>query len=368
MNSISPATASTQGNSIVTITGSGFQGIELDVYFGSKKCTSLEIVAHNKVTCIVPAHLGVLAAQMRWWITDSEHKNEVECEGSCEITFEMKSTPEIKKLSPDEMSSSNTEFTINGNKFGDDLDAVTVTFGTYDCPVSTCTETLIKCNMPYLPLGKHQINVHIAGFGNALNQDSLTATSIMNFNGITPLIYSPYGDGEMQISVYGLDISEMVYLYFGNEYQDESAPLTEEAVEFKIPSKAEVNGIGNPKISWSSYEIDLTDFSYDSEDSPAVTPVISSVSKTLVDDQGYQSYNLIISGSNLASAVFNVKKNCAVTSATDTLVECKLGFHPAGSWELVSTVDKVGNSKPYDLEISLDTDLSLSHSTGEYSF
>jgi hypothetical protein len=78
---------------------------------------------------------------------------------NCTFTTSSSYTPTITAVSPNTVSDSNTEITIDGQNFGIDSSNITVRIGDQNCLVSSVLDTQLNCTINGLSVGDQPVVV-----------------------------------------------------------------------------------------------------------------------------------------------------------------------------------------------------------------
>lgn len=172
ISSIAPGSGSIHGGTVVQIDGNGFKD-DVTVTIDGSVC-SITMVTLSMVKCTSPAHSAadVPVVVMSNGITYPTQT----------FSYTVANTPEITSISPTSVENGQTIY-INGNGFLTPASKNTVTVGSVDCPVVTATSTGIQCTAPAVPLGTHNVVVHVDGKGLSNNDKTIMySISISSIN------------------------------------------------------------------------------------------------------------------------------------------------------------------------------------------
>ncbi|XP_006825958.1 fibrocystin-L-like [Saccoglossus kowalevskii] len=166
IDSVTPDSGSLAGGARVTIQGSGFSS-DAAVVVGLP--CEVESVAYNEIVCITSPNIrGVFDVSIMIGSTTSE------CLGLCLFEFSNAMTPIVSTISPTDIFGASTSLTITGTGFGNGV--VTVTVGEHDCSVQSITDIEISCDIGYVPVGEHQVEVNRADQGSFGGSCTLVVT------------------------------------------------------------------------------------------------------------------------------------------------------------------------------------------------
>ncbi|XP_071828580.1 fibrocystin-L-like isoform X3 [Apostichopus japonicus] len=357
VDSISHNGGSTAGGLAVTVTGTGFSSLLLggvEVAVGSAACSVMDY-NYTTIVCVTGALVaGNYAVTVRI--------NSISADVNPSISFEYSEdlTATVESVSPSSFDGPLTNLTITGADFPSTLEDVTVTIGGVDCSLTHLEETIILCDVPYVPVGTHSIIVNIADQGDAqLNGSSTDIDSNAALYNVTPSIGSRRGGQLITIDGNGFDVDDTVVLIGGADCDIQSINISH--IQCYTPA-----------IATGTYDLDLTSSgilynTLDYQTSWSVTPIINSVTPS----EGATGDTITIGGlrfsdnaDDLDVAIDGVI--CTVTSASETSVECSLGEHSAGNYKIEMYKDNIGFAANPDVYFNYS--LTVSASAAECGF
>jgi hypothetical protein len=172
--SISPTEGSTNGGTIIEITGNGFgDGTTVTIDENTCEITSVTL---SSVKCKSPAHAAeadVIMVVMSSAITYQPQQT---------FDYAIDATPQITSTT---FPSQTGTIHINGNGFSSDISKNTVTVGSADCSIISSVATSIQCTAPDLLVGPHAVVVHVEGKG--LSNNDKTVTYVLSLTSINPV-------------------------------------------------------------------------------------------------------------------------------------------------------------------------------------
>jgi len=156
-----------QGGTSIKINGDGFNAATTNVQFGDS-------FNYNKLNSDISFDRIIIQSNA---LTDGvyllnvlvNNQNSLCSLDNCSFTASSSYTPSISTVSPNNVTDSNTEVTIDGQNFGTDLTKVSVKIGDDNCYVSNVTDTQLKCNLDGLSVGDQTIVV-TTGIYNLINK------------------------------------------------------------------------------------------------------------------------------------------------------------------------------------------------------
>ncbi|XP_077870118.1 fibrocystin-L-like [Saccoglossus kowalevskii] len=217
IDSVTPDSGSIAGGARVTIQGSGFSS---DAAVVGIPC-EVESVAYNEIVCITSPNLGgVFNVSIIIGSTTSE------CLGLCLYEFSNATTPVVSTINPTDIFGASTSLTITGMGFGNGV--VTVTVGEHDCSVQSLTDIEISCDIGYVPVGEHQVEVNRADQGSSvLELGTETITSIPVIDSISPSSGSINGGSLVTVTGSGFHVDDTLVDIDGTECSIQSIIISE---------------------------------------------------------------------------------------------------------------------------------------------
>lgn len=351
VDSISHNGGSTAGGLAVTVTGTGFSSLLLggvEVAVGSAACSVMDY-NYTTIVCVTGALVaGNYSVTVRI--------NSISADVNPSISFEYSEdlTATVESVSPSSFDGPLSNLTITGADFPSTLEDVTVTIGGVDCSLTHLEETIILCDVPYVPVGTHSVIVNIADQGDAqLNGASTDIDSNAALYNVTPSIGSRRGGQLITIDGNGFDVDDTVVLIGGADCDIQSINISH--IQCYTPA-----------IATGTYDLDLTSSgilynTLDYQTSWSVTPIINSVTPS----EGATGDTITIGGlrfsdnaDDLDVAIDGVI--CTVTSASETSVECSLGEHSAGNYKIEMYKDNIGFAANPDVYFNYSLTVSAS--------
>ncbi|XP_070541075.1 fibrocystin-L-like [Ptychodera flava] len=347
IDSIWPTTGSVAGGTRMIISGDGFSADsvdDVDVVIGSNTVCDVASVNYTEIECITRPHAA-------WSDVVSLSINSAvsTCLGSYTYSYSNAASPVVSTISPTSISGASTTVTISGSGFSTTVENITVTFGSDDCSVQTLADDEITCDVGYVPVGDHAVVVNRADQGDAiLSNGTVTSEAVIDsvspssgsINGGTVLTITGSGfhedDTSVDIDGSDCDITSLTI----SEIVCTTAAHSAEAVDLTVTS-------GSIAYSAESYTY-----------SNAQTPTVSSVSP----GQGTSGDTITIGGTGFSGTTSDVEVtidgvSCSVTSSSTTSIQCDVGVHSAGTFDVVVYIDSKGlatssSTFEYQLEIS----------------
>ncbi|XP_050416785.2 fibrocystin-L [Patella vulgata] len=357
VSSISPASGSTAGGTILTLTGSGFQGttsdvsVNIDIY----PC-QIQSLTYTQIICSTPP-LSAGKVEVSVIISVGGQQFTAEC-ASCSYTYDAAASPTVSAVSPTTVSGSTTSLTVTGTLFGTTTADARVVIGGEECVVSTVTATQIDCAVGGVKTGTHPLEVYIAGKGRAVT--SVTIDSPATISSLDPVQGSINGGLLLKINGNGFSPINTTVSIDGSD-----CPVMNVTFSLVVCSTP-AHAVGSTNVIVTSETVSYTSqtFTYASGASPAVT----SINPT----QGTATNTLTITGTGFSSTmednsvtINNVP--CVVTAASTTSIACTLGDVSSGAYPVVVNVAGFGfsdSNTQFTYEMTFST---ISPSTGSSS-
>eukprot|EP00361_Fabrea_salina_P003869 CAMPEP_0202427040 /NCGR_PEP_ID=MMETSP1345-20130828/1320_1 /ASSEMBLY_ACC=CAM_ASM_000843 /TAXON_ID=342563 /ORGANISM="Fabrea Fabrea salina" /LENGTH=3382 /DNA_ID=CAMNT_0049037631 /DNA_START=76 /DNA_END=10221 /DNA_ORIENTATION=+ len=190
ITSVSPAVGSTNGGTLLTITGSSFSQSKdsVSVTIGGAVCELLS-VSLSELQCLTSPKSG--NNELTLTINSKQAT-------SSDFAYDASATPQITSVSPEEASTfAKTEVTIAGSGFGTDTSKVAVKLGDLICYVTSASETEVKCNLNGGNGGDYDLEVTVEGKGKVVHSSKFTL--LFEISSVSPSSGSIYGSTELTI-------------------------------------------------------------------------------------------------------------------------------------------------------------------------
>ena len=336
---VSPSSGSQAGGTLVTITGDGFSDTISDnvVQIGSTEC---DVVNSTFDTIVCKTRASVEQA-VEVVITVRDKESECVADSTdCDYTFALDRTPVVTLVSPANIENPQTEFRLQVSGLPPRAADVTVAVGNEVCSVTEVSPEVVKCVLPGVVFGSHQIVIHVAGKGNAEFNVSGIVESEPLVSTVSPsqsskhggLIITIEGNGfnptpGKTIVTIGSEICEIITVSYGLiECVTPPHPLSSAVVIQVTVDSGEVSR--RRRNAGGVFPIINIAFTQ------AATPVVTSISAAT----GIGGDVLTIFGSGLDPTTQDEVEvqigdvPCAVTSSEDNNVVCTLAPHAAGSY------------------------------------
>ncbi|XP_053415184.1 fibrocystin-L isoform X2 [Nycticebus coucang] len=198
---IQPDSGSLAGGTLLTLSGFGFNENSV-VLVGNETCNVIEGDL-NRITCRTPRRTEGTA-------DISVITNGFQATAKDAFTYNCLQTPVITDFSPKVRTIlGEVNLTIKGYNFGNELTPDMVVYaGGKTCHILHWNFTDIRCLLPKLPPGKHDIYVEVRNWGFASTRDKLSASIryVLEVTSMSPQRGSLYGGTEITIMGFGFSM------------------------------------------------------------------------------------------------------------------------------------------------------------------
>ncbi|XP_071488092.1 fibrocystin-L-like [Diadema antillarum] len=358
IDSVSDDGGSLQGGLTLELTGDGFAPASpsnIGVYVGSSVC-NIQFYNYTYIACITPSSASYSTATVRvqidslWavWATNNT------------FSYREEETPVVMTWSPGTVTGASTSMTFSGSNLTDSSSDVTIYVGGERCSVTSASLSQIDCDVGFVPVGTRFVTVNIAGKGYAqFFHGNDTVTSLADISAVTPAVGSTEGGQVVNITGNGFVVGSTLVTIDGDDCVIQSISLSE------------ISCI-TPANSAGSYDLVVTSDgeTYSTQSyvySSSSTPTITSVSPS----SGETGDSITISGSAFSNDTADVSVTidgveCTVTSASTSTVQCNVGAHSAGIFDVEMYVDGLGIGDSDETFEYVLTVSSISPSAGSF--
>ena len=350
VSSVSPAEGSTEGGTMVTITGSGFSDVSSTVVgMGTAACGVLS-VNYTQITCITTSSLSPGSADLQVVMAVNGGSVLAICEGACVFDFSTSQTPTVTSYSPTSVTAASSVFTVTGTGLGSLAGDITVTIGHTDCDIQSATDTEVTCNVGTPLVGTQPISIRHENRGYA-KQTTPSVTVAATITSLAPSSGSTAGGTLLTITGLGFQSGDTTVTVGDNICSIET--VTRTSVLCITPGGGA--GVASVSVISNSVTYPSQQYTYDTSLTPtvsSVTPQSASPGDTItVTGTGY--------GTDSDSVIVSVGDTvCVVSSATDSSLTCVLGQHSAGTFDLSVNITPKGTASgnvQVTYEISVDS-------------
>jgi hypothetical protein len=263
IESIEPLGGPLAGGTTVTINGSGFSTVE-QIYFGSDKCTDLNIASDTSVTCLTPAKNSSVVVNV---LVEGKANKSDTLSGA----FAYQPAPTVTSISPlFGIVAGNQEITINGTGF---LEGASVALGPILCKdVIVDSPIKIRCTTPASIAGTKALSVR--------NYDGQKSSSIVFTYSPVPIVtsVSPSSGalaGNTNVTLYGVGFEATSQVSFGSSSCTDFTRLSGSVATCKTPAN-----LGGGEVNVSILNTDGQTSSTISAYTYQAAPTITSLDKT----------------------------------------------------------------------------------------
>lgn len=358
IDSVSDSDGSIMGGLTLVIQGDSFapsSPSNIGVYIGSLSC-DITFYNYTYIECTTPSTSWYGAQSLRVQV------NSLWAVGGSTFTYSEAQTPNISSWMPETVSGSGTTgMTFTGSQLSSTADDISITIGGKACSITAAGESEIECDVEAVPVGTRDVLINIAGKGLAqFFYGNDTVQSEANIFSVSPSDGSTQGGQSVNIS--------------GNGFVDGATAVTIDGSSCVIQSisLSEIQCI-TPANSAGTYDLVVVSdgVTYDAEDyvySSSSTPTVTSITP----GSGETGTSITISGSAFSDTDSDISVtidgvDCSITSASSSEVECDVGAHSAGVFDVMIHVDGLGNAdndETFEYELTVS---STSPSTGNCS-
>ncbi|CAF0710276.1 unnamed protein product [Brachionus calyciflorus] len=317
LTSINPVSGSVNGGTKVTISGNGFSNYTA-VRIGNSVC-EIEKIKINEIVCLTTSHLAQNSVPI-----EIRNGNLTYPSNAVTFSYSDAQTPVITLINPLFENSLNSELTITGSGFSNNLNDVHVSIGSSLCNVTSSTSTQIKCTLGINGAGVYPINLLINPYGlaakNTLFTYNLAITSISNSqSGVA---------GGLVLEINGNGYSSMSrVLICENQCEITSASNTQ--IKCVVPKSSNLNGDSDCQIVVTENGMNATtSFKY----IKAITPLVSNAQPSRGGTGG--GTLITISGSgfpNSGVTVLIAGSECSIRSISSNEIKCSTGSYSNSS-------------------------------------
>ncbi|KAK3107032.1 hypothetical protein FSP39_005622 [Pinctada imbricata] len=350
VTSVTPNQGSLSGGTLVTLTGTGFQGdiSDISVTVGGFTAEVTQVSYEQLVLKTPMAGAGVktIAVSVRSTVGTMVPAT---CTPACLFTLSSAVTPTMTLVDPMTLTGAATTLTISGSKFGaatQNAD-VMVTVGGETCTVSNVTDTSIECSITNVPAGNNVVMATIKQFGAVSGTLSVQGQKVIT--DVSPAEGSTNGGTEVVVTGNGFIDSATTVSIDGTD-----CPVTMASLSMvKCITKAHVEGAVNLVVTSSGQAYPQQDYNYTATATPSVT-VVSPV-------KGSGGTTVAITGTGFSTMasdnnVYIGSVPCIVQGTpSSTSITCIAGANTIGDHDVLVNVTGKGlsnNNKQFEYELA----------------
>jgi hypothetical protein len=186
VTSVSPTIGSSNGGTVLTITGRNFCPLVEDnqAYIGNAINWNCDILTANAttITCITPPQNSVYNNSGQPVTVTGRALIDSTCEGTCTFTYNADTPPTVSTPNSLNFVGSNS-YTLTGTGFVNNGITPTVIVGDTTATVTSSTNTSVTFIYPMLRSGAYPLNVYVDGIGYAV--PTFNTTTSLNVTGLS---------------------------------------------------------------------------------------------------------------------------------------------------------------------------------------
>jgi hypothetical protein len=196
VTSITPNSGSTNGGTVLTITGTNFSTVknENQVVIGDGTLDYCIILTatETELTCRVNAPQEIPSSEQDIYVL-GRIQEKSDCLGTCKFTFDASKTPTVSSITPLSAQTGST-VTVNGTNFSADSANTIITIGGVEATnVNVVSTSKLTFDMPALSFGTHEPKILVGNDGYARYDSVIMMESNLIINSISPTEGSRYG-------------------------------------------------------------------------------------------------------------------------------------------------------------------------------
>lgn len=321
ISSLSPSEGSTEGGLSVDINGFGFNTAEgkttVKVNNKDAKVVSVSI---SKVVITTPANA---AGNVPVLLTSGGVTFPTK-----QFTYSAAATPEITSISPSS-AAAGQELTLSGTFPSATTSSAKVKIGNWSCTLTAATTSEIKCTVPGKPAGKYPVSLVVDGKGNA--KSSAEFSIDLSLTSINPTESGHGGGRVIVVKGSGFSDSTIVKVCSNVCVHVKSTPVTDTQISCEVPQSDPAS-----HSSDSTCAVTATMDTFEKTLNSAFTYRLSMTSRveSVSPSRGGTGGGVVVTikGSGFSTTQSDNKVTidgtaCAVTSASETEIQCKTGAH-----------------------------------------
>ena len=357
INSVTPATGSINGGTLLTLTGNGFstRATQLLVMFGdqSHMCVLEGTPTEQLVKCRTPVMGSLVIETNQEVVLLGRLQEEAVCASTCTFKYSAAATPVISGLDVT-TGPAGTTVVISGTGFGTNSSTTTVLFGSKPASVSSVSATQVTVIVPNQEANDYSISLTFDEIGTA--SGDFTFSQTVEVTNVTPTTGSQTGT---DVTITGTGFASQAVVTFGSvACQVSSATAAEIRCRLTGSSLTTVQLLTITQVkTYTCTNNSLCGFTF----SAGLTPSISSatVSGTTVT----------VTGSGLSTTMSDIRMTvgkvaCTVSASSLTSISATCN-PPSGSQKVEVFVTGKGYASG---NVSISTTFNASGATGQGSF
>ncbi|KAK7468041.1 hypothetical protein BaRGS_00036745, partial [Batillaria attramentaria] len=328
-----PQEGSTNGGTVVTITGHGFEAPSL-VTIDDEPCEVTSDLP-GEIECVTSAHAAGLFDLV---VTSAGVEYSAET-----FTFSAAATPSVVSTTPEKGEAGET-VTIDGDGFSTTPSENTVRIGDVEATVNSATATQLSVTLGNQMTGSYAVLVNVQDKGDS-NDDVMFEYELGDFT-FSPSSGTTAGGTAVTLTGSGF-VPDMTEVTICDEI---CIPVEGETTASQLvcttpaSSSLDTTSQCNVKVTVNSLEKTAsTQYTYDA----SITPEVTGVEPRRGGTAG--GTPLTISGSGFGTSIPNVSVKiggavCDVSAVTDTEITCTTNSAPSGDYEVDVNVNEAGSA------------------------
>lgn len=357
ITSVSPASGSINGGTLLTLTGKGFstRASQLLVMFGDQThmCKLEGSPTEQQVKCRTPPMGSLTAESDQETVLLGRLQEEAACTSTCNFKYSAAATPVITSLSVS-TGPAGTAVNILGTGFGTNLSSTSVLFGLKSATVSSVSSTQVSVLVPNQEANDYSVVLTFDEIGTA--SGSFTFSQTTEVTTVSPMSGSQAGT---DVTITGTGFAAAPVVAFGSV-----ACKVSSVTASQIACRLSASTSASPQLllitqtkNYSCSDAAVCGFTFSS----GLTPAISSASIT--------GTTVSVTGSGLSTVSGDIRMNvglvaCSVTAATLTSITATC-TPPSGTQPIQVFISGKGYASG---QVTITTTFTASGATGQGSF
>ncbi len=316
VNSVSPASGSTQGGTMITVAGVGFgsDASLISATINGNPCT-VRSANYSHFVCETPSNpLGTFSVEV------SSHG--MTFPSVAMFTYSAETTPMVTEIFP-LSGQANEMVVISGMNLGQNLAGTQVSIGGSVCQISDVNEnnnTALHCMAGSNLAGEYPLSINIEGVGNA-DTAGIIFTYTLVLEDFNPKMGSLAGRNPITLTGLGLNPNFITVTICEQVCELTVSTPTLTSIECEVPP-AQGQGACNVTVE-SQNELQTFDTPY--QYLASLTPIVHEINDTRGGTQGGTAIQLTGEGFTGSVWVTIADVACVVKAQTDSTIDCVTG-------------------------------------------